>query len=320
MTRSIWITLKLFRFELAVIIVTSFVLSLAAVAIGLQLTGLRPSPGCVDLTSGGAILGGDATRCPSLAAFSSLNGLAGPLLAIIGVQPFLAGALIGSQLVSGEIDHRTAQLAWSLAPVRWRWLADRILPPIGVLALALAVTAAASAYLEAARTPALQISSSFNDYGLWGPLLIFRGLTALALGVLIGAVAGRILPALLVTTALGGALFLGLPFISTLAQPLVPIAASQIPGNEYPLYVVSGWRSPDGRILTEDEALALVPSDSSGPGQAEGWLAARFESVDLGVPGAHMPAVEAREALLLSVMAVIAVSATALVIDRRRPS
>lgn len=319
MNQIVRITLKLHRFELLVIVLACALGSVAAVVLGLQLTSTTPSRDCIDLTSGGPIFGDDAARCPSLAEFSSISGIAGPVLALIGVLPFFGGALIGSQLVAREVDHRTAQFAWSLAPVRWRWLADRVVPPVIVLAVALAVIAVASAFLEAARTPGLLVTSSFNDYGLWGPLLIFRGLAALSIGVLIGSVAGRVLPALLVTAMVCAVLFLGLPFVSTVAHPLVALESGSMPKNEYPLYVVSGWRTPDGRILGQEEARLLVPPEASAPGEAEDWLAANFESVNLGIPGSDLPVIQGKEAILLLSVAVVSGFGAVFVLDRRRP-
>lgn len=317
---SVRVTLKLYRFELLVTVVAGVLGSLAAVYLGLQLAGSTPTSDCIDLTSGGPIFGDDAARCPTLAAFSAVSGIAGPLLAIIGLLPFFGGGLIGSQLVAREIDQRTAQFAWFLAPARTRWLLDRVVPPLLVLTLTLAVVATASAYLEAARAPALDVSRSFNDYGLWGPLLIFRGMAVLGIGVLVGAILGRVLPALLVTGLISAALFLGLPFASTVAHTLVPLDPATISKNEYPLYVVSGWRTPDGGILSQEEARSLIPTDASKPGEAEDWLAAHFESVTLGLPGSQLPAVQTKEALLLVIVGTASLSAAAFVLDRRRLS
>lgn len=313
------ITLKLYRFELLVTVVACLLAGAAATILGRQLASLAPSPDCIHLTSGGPIFGSDMARCPSLAGFSSINGIAGPVLAAFGVLPFFAGALVGSQLVAREVDHRTAQLAWSLATVRRRWLFDRVAPPLVILAITLTVAAVASAYLEAGRVPALQISSGFHDYGLWGPLLIFRGVAALGIGVLIGAVVGRVLPSLLLTGAICGVMFLALPVASTLAQPLVPLVSDQTSATEYPLSVSSGWKAADGRFLSQDEARALVPPDASGPGQAEGWLSAHFELVNLGIPGSRMPEVAGREAIALLLVGLAGVAIAALVLDRRRP-
>jgi hypothetical protein len=313
------ITFRLFRFELSVSVLACFITTAAALWFARQLVDSTPTPDCVGLTNGGPIFGSDSARCPSLAGFSAVNSLAGPLLGAMGLLPFAVGGLVGSQLVASEVDRETAGLAWWVAPDRIRWLAERVAVPLAVIVAGLSLVAFASAVLEAARTPGLSLWKSFNDYGLWGPVLIVRGLAALAVGTLIGAAVGRILPALLLSLAIGGLLFLALPWVSTVGASLAPVSATVTPADESPLHVMGGWQDGSGRVLTDDQARSLIPLDISEPGARQDWLPAHLESVGLGIPGSRLPETLLREGILMLVIAAVGFGATAVVLTRRRP-
>lgn len=317
--RIVPITVKLFRFELAVVVLACLATSVAAVFFGRQLIDATPTPDCLALTSGGPIFGGDTARCPSLVGFSSINSVAGLLLAAMGLMPFAIGGLVGSQLVATELDRETATLAWSLAPSRTQWLVDRAASPLAIIVFVLTVAAISSGYLEAARTPALQLARSFNDYGLWGPLLVFRGIAAFGVGLLVGAVTGRILPSLLITLAVGAALFVALPTAASLGQTLVPVVSDETPADEFPLHVIGGWRDPSGVVLTDEQARAMVPPGITGPGAAEDWLSEHFTAVGLGIPGIRLAEVVAREAALLLLGGIVLLALTGATLRRRRP-
>lgn len=74
------ITLRLFRFEIAVTVLACLLSAATAMWFAHQLGNNIPTPDCIALTNGGPIFGDDSARCPSLALFSSVNALAGPLL------------------------------------------------------------------------------------------------------------------------------------------------------------------------------------------------------------------------------------------------
>lgn len=313
------ITLTLFRFELVVSILVCVATSVAAVVFARQLIAATPTPDCLALTSGGPIFGGDTARCPSLAGFQSVNALAGPLLAAMGLLPFAAAGLVGSQLVATELDRETAALAWSLAPSRRRWLLDRILPPLVVLIIGFALVATTSAYLESARSPAIDLSRNFNDFGLWGPGLLSRGFVAFAVGLLAGSVTGRVLPSLIVTVGVGALLFVALPTAVAVGVKLDALVSTETPGNEYPLHVIGGWRNASGVVLTDEDARKLVPPEVNGAGAAEDWLSQRFTAVGLGVRGGRLPEILARESGVLIAGGLILIVLTGSVLDRRRP-
>lgn len=60
---------------------------------------------------------------------------------VFGTIPFVAGIILGSVLVSRELESRTAQLGWSLSGARRRWLVERIVPVVVPLMVVLSAPA-----------------------------------------------------------------------------------------------------------------------------------------------------------------------------------
>ena len=108
------------------------------------------------------------------------------------------GLLLGVPLVSREIEHRTAAIAWTMSRSRTWWLARRVLFLALVMVVLLGVVAVVGEVLASATLPAQHLDRDFAWYGRRGALIVVRGLASLGIGVLVGAWIGRVLPALLV--------------------------------------------------------------------------------------------------------------------------
>jgi hypothetical protein len=173
--------------------------------------------------------------------------------------------------------------------------------------------------LEQARHPGIDLGRSFLDYGFWGPIFIVRAYLILVIGVLIGAIVGRAVPSLLLTVALTAATVLAMPIFGRAFQPVVTASAIVSPANAFPLYVESGWLTPDGRFLSNDEAVALAPPGGP-PGSAYDWIAGRFQSATAYLPGDRVVAVALQETIVDSVIAVACLATTLAVVRRRRAS
>jgi ABC-type transport system involved in multi-copper enzyme maturation permease subunit len=118
----------------------------------------------------------------------------------IGLAPFVAGLLLGVPIVTREVEHRTALLAWPLAGSRARWLAWRVMPALIIGLAVMVVLAVADDLMAQAYLPKSDLG--FLHHGSRGVPLVMRALVVLALGVALGALIGRLLPALLVGIAL----------------------------------------------------------------------------------------------------------------------
>lgn len=121
--------------------------------------------------------------------------------ATMGVVGVLAGVILGVPVVARELELRTVSLAWSLAGDRRRWLLQRFIPVLGLAAVMLAIAAAAEGWLHAAGLEPRQ-GPDMDWLGAQGPTFFGRGIMALGLALLVGALIGRTLPAFLVAGSL----------------------------------------------------------------------------------------------------------------------
>jgi hypothetical protein len=123
--------------------------------------------------------------------------------------PLLAGMFLGAPLLPRETEHGTAWLAWTQATSRPRWLLSQVLPVAGLLALAGLGLGAELAWWLA---PFPNVITT--TYTAWSPLLFNLtplllaawAVFAFTLGVFLGSVSRRTLPAMAATLGCYGAL------------------------------------------------------------------------------------------------------------------
>ena len=248
---------------------------------------------------------------------NTLAGAQGLLVAVTTVTPFAAGIFLGAPLLSREIEHRTAPMAWSLSPSRAAWLVWRTGPLLLALVLVLLTLAQASVFaLETVEEADL----GFRHYGMFGPILAARGLAIFGLGVLVGLVVGRVLPALLVTALATVAIVGGMSIGRDL---LMREEAVWRPNGEQSeiVHMVfdSGFRSDaTGEVITWDEAYNRFPDsfdemtgEGGPPGMTSVWKVVPPEAFDLYV---------AREISVLVVVFLVAGVATLGFVRSRRPT
>ncbi len=219
----------------------------------------------------------------------------------MAVLPLLIGMVLGVGVVAPELEAGTAPSAWVLARSRARWLRGRMLPSLVAATAVLALLAVASQILWLAREPYLPNPwLSFDDASLHGPILVAKGLAAYGVALLVGALLGRTLPAVILATAV---IWICLAGTGTVARSLWMQA-------EAPNHVVAvdpngdvlafpggdirggGWLTADGRRISDEEAWGMVPVGEADP---DAWLASRLEYVYFGVPGDLFPAWDAAE-------------------------
>lgn len=311
--RLIW---KLYRFELLTTGGLTLLLAIAAAGLGTVLDGMRPD---MEVLESCTILDDVPATAECDQAMSWLAMRHTELGRLIGAMPFIVGAVLGSALVSAEIEHRTAQLGWTLAGSRTRWLLDRLLP-VGAFSLAILIALALAAqYLEAARQPGIDPFASLHDYGHRSSPIVMRGLALFACAVLIGSVIGRQLPSLVVAGGLAVALAYGLAWTFPFGAQWTWIAdeASRAAGREISdVFGGDGFRDDDGALLTYRQATARAPARVEDP---DDWVYQNFSPEQEVLEGPIAPEVEAREAVALAALTVTAMVGTLVVLARRRP-
>ena len=278
----------------------------------------------LDLTGYGArcaLLGTDTPDCAARGrAFFDLQQTAVPLLRLaLTAVPLLVAPLVGVAVVGRELERGTARLTWSIAPSRAVWFTRRVVP-IVVVVLGLGLVAGSGLdRLLGAINPWVDPNHTLTDLGNRGLPFAARAVFVLALAVAIGAVAGRTLPALLVTAVVGAIAISG----GTWAHERilrgeaiwVELAGGVPEMTSGDMLLAQRARLPDGRIVEIDEALALYPQPGDGPGQ--GGFA--FPIVDLVVPGSRYPVAAAWETAILGGASLALLVGAALIVRRRRP-
>jgi hypothetical protein len=316
MTRGLWYPLwRANRLELLLLLLATVGVVIAAVLFTVALRAQAPPPECL-LGNAAAPEWCDAANA-SFRPFFETRQASETVMLAFWILPLVIGAVLGAPLVARELERGTAPLAWSLATSRRRWLLERLVVVGLVTVVLLGLLGLAGHLLAGARDPETSPMASLTDLGARGPSVLVRGLIVFSVGVLMGALGGRVLPALLLASvaavaivALGGpAALLGLP-------------DETIGGNGSALvrHSVSfdrAWLTPDGVVLDEETALAAVPSDAT---DAYRWLDEHYSSVSIGIPGTRYPVVEARIGLFGLLTCAIVLGGTFLVVDRRRPA
>jgi hypothetical protein len=327
-----WATLsfRLQRWEVLASVAGVALLAVVQFWFAWQLRGIAATePGCPDPQ---AYIPG----CEALARrFQGLADWGTGLLLLSWGAPFAMGLLLGVPIVARDVEGRTAGIAWTLSRSRTHWLAGRVAFATVVLVALLAVVVVASGALAGAIQPNLHLERDFSSYGQRDWLIVARGLAALSLGVLAGAVVGRILPALLVATFASALVFAGVSlgmdrWNQTLAIVIDPYAMPD-GGPEWDgaMGLGGGVQLPSGEFVSYSDIQADVQyGDESGgmysrydeeaqrpdPASFIGW------ERSIIVPGRIYLLVMARDSAVMVGIGVILSGLAVLAVRRRRPA
>jgi len=156
-----------------------------------------------------AFFGGDANGSCAAAQqrFFEIFSTAEIISRNMWLAGFAVGLVLGVPLVAREVEHGTAQLAWTVGRSRVRWVLGRVAFAALVAVVLTAVLAVMTEVLAAAMRPDINTSQSFEHYGNRGPLIIGRAMLGLGAGALVGGIVGRQLPALLLGVFVVGGLY-----------------------------------------------------------------------------------------------------------------
>lgn len=279
------------------------------------------TPGCLDPNFPGP-------GCERFAQqFYELSSKAEWLSYFNWLAPFATGLLLGVPLVSREIEHRTAAIAWTMSRSRSWWLAGRVAFLVLVMVVLMIVVAVVGEALASATMPAQHLDRDFAWYGRRGALIVVRGLASLSIGVLVGAWLGRVLPALLVAVFASVLVFSGISlgmdrWIEGVAV-VQKFDADRAGGRQIGQRIL--LRS--GELITNDELrrrglsyeavvddlLYAKPEDIGHPDRIIGYD--RY----LVVPGRLYPQIVLRESGVVGGTAVLLALAAIFVVNRRRP-
>lgn len=307
--------LRFYRFQIGAVLLVALGVAGVAAYHATQINALEIDPAC----SGTASAAGDG--CAALGRFRELAGFeVVRLMGFIGFVPFVAGAMLGAPVVAREIEHQTAVLPWSLDGRRWRWLGERAVLLLIVLGIALIGPVFAAWLLADAAQPTTDPRASFAYYGMHGWPLVLRGLLVFSVGILMGALLGRVLPALVATAAAAGLIFFLLSAVQKRwVEPTTVSGAAQAGvAFEASMFVGGAYRDASGALLTRAEVEALSPE----PLYTEvynTWLEEKFDHLTLLIEGDRYPQVELRESLTLGAASALVLGAAVLVVRRRAP-
>lgn len=248
------------------------------------------------------------------------------IIELMRVAPLAMGLLLGVPIVSREIESGTVQTAWSLNGSRVWWLTRQLTITIGPIVVVVSLMALAAGHVEGLRQTTGDGAAVLN-VGAYGAPAVLRLLAAAMLGLMIGALLGRSLPAFVLAAILCGTVVFVLGQARDRWMEALP--SDPIP-TEVTSSIATGWayRAPSGAVISTEEAWAQVPPEVAAadagqvqPVNTDVWLEANgFELVSLGV--SHEATLEWAkfDMLAFGVITLGALGTTVLSINRRRPA
>lgn len=302
---------RLHRFE-----ILGFGLLLAVlVAAALGVAGLLDATGYGRLCMGDA--GAQPSACEAIGRqfYGYQQSLVPMIQGLLASAPFLLAVLVGAPLVARELERGTSRLAWSLAPSRVQWFVVRAVPAVvGVFLLALAAGLALDR-LTGAIEPGTDAARSFAGFGSRGIVLATRAVFVLAIGVCLGALLGRMLPALLLAAVVGWIGIAGGSYVHSRWLATEAVISQTETGGPGDLFIDQRIKAPDGRLMTWDEVYAELPPTEDG----SDWPPAGYTFVSYVVPAERLAFVQAREVAALAGASLVFLGIAAIAVRRRRP-
>lgn len=235
----------------------------------------------------------------------------------IGLAMYGVPLVLGVPPLTREIEQKTAMIAWPLAGSRMKWLLWRSLPVLVVALVLLSVMAFAAAQLAQAYFPHNDIG--FNGHGTRDFSLVTRSMLLLAVAVLLGAVIGRLLPALLIgivlAVGISAALDAALPFW---VEPRELAQSESILTGAFPLNTGFEYRAPDGSPMSDEVAETTMQALYEEHGESVDPALLPQEAF-FGVAASRYPEVLVRESAAILGATVVVSALAGFVVHRRRP-
>ena len=299
---------RLQRYEIGFVAV----LCLALAAVAMWLT--------IDMRSIIAACGTAAATkaCDVVYAFQETHGSAvGTVQMAVDFVPFVAGLVLGVPVVAREIEHRTAEITWPMSGSRLRWLAWRFGPVLVIGLMLVALPAIAADQMQRAFFPHSDIG--FYLYESRGVPMVMRTAFMLLAGVALGAIVGRLLPALLLGIGVSVALTAGLGLALPHWVASVELSQAESPQSAaFPLQTEFRYRLLDGRLVDAQAGEVAYQQAYEAAGGGEPDPAKLPQEVWYGVAASRYWEVVLRESVALGLACVAIAGLTATVVKRRR--
>jgi hypothetical protein len=249
--------LRLLKMELVILALAVGVLIMFVGGTAVQLLTLNVIP-CLDPRTA------PQTCLEQIRAFADLTARVLPLEIAVSVVCGFGAIVIGVGLGTRDIERGHGYLIWPLAGRRRDWFGPRMVVMGAILTIALFVMVVPIHLLESVAWPSVNPFGSLLNYELRFPVVIARTLAALGLGVLIGSLIGRSLPAILVSVVVVLGLVATVGAASDALERAraeiidVPTTASPFEDDLADVLLETRYRDRAGRVLTAAEVSELV--------------------------------------------------------------
>lgn len=337
------VTLKQNRFEITVAALAAVAAAALGLSIAIRIDALHVSQACLDQVRASQDGSGIGEACLSLVRAGSpilgetyLTGEGSLPVSVMGALPFLLGLLGGVPIVARELEAGTAQTAWSLNGSRIRWLARQVAPIVVVLGTAMTLAAVVA-------IPVADVwvrwghGGASSLIGLHGLLAIVRAFGAFGVGLAVGSLLGRTLPAFIFGVALALALLYATgqareTWLSTLPPSIITEQSSETgEWNNIPGAVATswGWLTADGDLLSKEEARKLASDAGVPPADpndvqdtpAGVWLEEHgYIEVSLGVTDQMAMRWAVYDGLIWGLVGGLGIAGAIVLVNRRRPT
>ncbi len=318
MLRAIRLAFAMQRFELRLLLGATALLVVAALLLAWQTRAVRADELACYAAAPPAVEGSTGTTCPEFVDPSStLESGRRIVSGAVIVAPFVLGLFLGVPLVAREIEGRTAPIAWTLSRSRRRWLLHRAGPVLAMVVVAALLLGVAGEIVTRVAPWNEGVDPGFQDYGGRGALVAIRALAVFLLGLAVGALLPRQLPAVLVAGAASLGLFVAvtLAMDAWMAAEAEPIPAQNMEGVTK-VYDMAFRDDATGELISlddfyqENEGDIVTGEDGEPPGMT---------MVAYVIPGHRYGDFVLRESAVLGGVSALALAVTAGVVGRRRP-
>ena len=263
--------------------------------------------------------------------FEEARDWAGLLINNTWLAGFAVGLILGVPLVAREIEHGTAQLAWTISRSRVLWFLGRVAFATTVAVILASALAVTTEILASTMRPDVDLSRDFSFHGNRGPLIVGRAIVGVGAGLLVGALVGRQMPALLLGVILVGALYAA----SAMAFPLWYRGEAELASIDEalggPLWIESGIQLTSGERLTFAQVIEQRPNLLETYQTEDGTHYASEADARAGrnpvgreyilvIPGERYNDIVARETAVFAGAGLLLLGGAALVTRRRRPT
>jgi len=316
MRRAFRLAFAMQRFELRLLLGGALMLAIIALGLAWQIRVARAEELECYRTAPPPVEGSQTDTCPEFRArFEILETGAAIVQGGAMVAPFVLGLFLGVPIVAREVESKTAPIAWSLTPSRRRWLVRRAAPVLVLVAAGTLAVGIASDVLAHAMPWAEGAEVGFANHGARGPLVAVRGVAVFGVGLTLGALVPRQLPALLLASGFTAAILTGVVLLMDewLRSEAEPLGVEAMQQGAAPMMFGAAFRDDaTGELIDVDKYYRDNPDIQTDEPPGMSW-------VYYMVPGSRYGEFVVRESAIWGAATILALGATALIVNRRRP-